>query len=244
MSEAVAIFAAQLAEPLGQLLAASLIAFVGFGIRFLRARTSSTYLDSALLRLDDAVRTAVRDVHQRIRSQISEATEDGKLSPSEARGIKDAAVDAVKGYLGDKGLAELKRVLGPEELEQVIRGKIEEAVLDLKAEQASVGKRLSPKLMSTLLVLCALPLAGCGGLFSRATSMFADQYERWGPEFEKVVKIVCGVAESKARGVGYQDARDMFCMSRQQLEPYAAEAAGALQRAEAGAIGRMRSESE
>ena len=95
----------------------------------------------------------------------------------------------------------------------------------------------------SIVLIASIALSGCG-LINRATSMFADQYRKWGPEFEKVVKIVCGVAESKARGVGYQDARDMFCMSRQQLEPYAAEAAGALQRAEAGAIGRMRSESE
>ena len=100
----------------------------------IQAKVSNETLRGVLLRLDDAVVTAVKDLEQTIVAEAKAAASDGKISREEARRIKDKAVRQVKSYLGPDGLKELGAVLGLWELsvEDFIGSKVEASVLDLK----------------------------------------------------------------------------------------------------------------
>jgi hypothetical protein len=84
-----------------------------------------------LLRLNDEVWTAVREVEQTAVAALK--TEDG-LSADDAWAVRDAALQAVKSYLGKPGLAVLERVIQPDELTAYILARIEAAVHDMKQE--------------------------------------------------------------------------------------------------------------
>ena len=100
----------------------------------IQAKVNNETLRGVLLRLDDAVVTAVKDLEQTIVADAKVAAADGKISREEARRIKDKAVRQVKSYLGPDGLKQLGTVLGLWELsvEDFIGSKVEASVLDLK----------------------------------------------------------------------------------------------------------------
>jgi len=100
----------------------------------IQAKVNNETLRGVLLRLDDAVVTAVKDLEQTIVADAKVAAADGKISREEARRIKDKAVRRVKSSLGPDGLKQLGSVLGLWELsvEDFIGSKVEASVLDLK----------------------------------------------------------------------------------------------------------------
>ena len=99
-----------------------------------QAKVGNEALRGVLLRLQDAVVTAVKDLEQTIVADAKAAASDGRISREEARRIKDKAVRQVKSYLGPTGLKQLGEVLGLWELsvEDFIGSKVEASVLDLK----------------------------------------------------------------------------------------------------------------
>lgn len=101
----------------------------------IQARVKNEHLRGVLVRLEDAVFTAVKDVQQSVVDEIKAASADGKISASERQRIKGAAVGNVKSYLGPKGVAELGRVLGlgAGALDGLIASKVEAAVHDIRA---------------------------------------------------------------------------------------------------------------
>lgn len=100
------------------------------------AQTSaqSERLRAALLRLEDAVVTAVKDVEQTLVVEYRELARDGKLSREDRRRLKETAVRKVKTFLGSAGLKELGNVLDVWELgvEDLIGAKVEATILDMK----------------------------------------------------------------------------------------------------------------
>ncbi len=100
----------------------------------IQAKVDNEYLRSALLRLDDAVVTAVKDLQQTLAKEFRALSADGKLSREDRRRLKDTAVRHVKSYLGPTGLKDLAKVLGLWELsiEDFIGSKVEAAVHDMK----------------------------------------------------------------------------------------------------------------
>ena len=102
----------------------------------INAKVKNERIQGILLRLDDAVFLAVREVEQVFVSMLKTASEDGVLTAEERRQAKDAALRAARSYLGTRGLAELGKVLGlPEdEVDRVIGGRVEAAVYNMRAQ--------------------------------------------------------------------------------------------------------------
>ena len=119
-----------------------LVPFASMGVHWLgarageliQARVDNERLRTILLRLDDAVVTAVKDLGQTLVGELRARTKDGKLSREDRRHLKETAVRHVKTYLGSTGLKELGRVLGLWELsvDDLIKSKVEATVHDLK----------------------------------------------------------------------------------------------------------------
>jgi uncharacterized protein YidB (DUF937 family) len=106
--------------------------------QLIRAKAQNEYLKGVLVRLDDAVFTAVKDLQQTVVAAIKEASADGRITDDEKRQIKDKALAAVKSHLGTKGIAELAGILGLEggALDGLLSSKIEAAVHDLRRAEA------------------------------------------------------------------------------------------------------------
>ena len=127
--------------------------------QFITAHVKSAYLKNALVRLDDAVFSAVKELEQTLVAEVKASSGDGKLSAADRDRIKRAAMDKVKSYLGMKGIAEIATILGlsPEALDGVIGTRIEAAVHDVRAATAAIAAKAPAP--TTLAGGSALPLA-------------------------------------------------------------------------------------
>ncbi len=128
-------------EALSPLLLAALTWAAAKLAQYIQAKVKSEYLRGVLVRLDDAVLAAVREVQQVTVEAIKAASADGKLTPEERAKVKQAAIDSVKSHLGTKGLAELAKILGLEggAIEKLLSTRVEAAVHDLKQARATNG---------------------------------------------------------------------------------------------------------
>lgn len=104
----------------------------------LGSKAKESRLQSALLRLNDAVATAVKAIEQSVRADFNTRSADGHLTPAEAAQIRDAAVQRVRIYLGQRGISELLRVLGLDDntLRTLITDKVEAVVYGLRSSRA------------------------------------------------------------------------------------------------------------
>jgi hypothetical protein len=109
--------------------------------QLIQAKVKNEYLRGMLVRLDEAVFTAVKDLQQTVVDAIKAATADGKITEVEKQRIKQAAIDNVKSHLGTKGLAELGQILGLTitSVEGLIASKVEAAVHDIRGAAARTG---------------------------------------------------------------------------------------------------------
>lgn len=100
----------------------------------IKAKVDNEHLRAALLRLDNAVVTAVKDLEQTLAKELRALARDGELTRDDRRRLKETAVRHVKRYLGASGLKELGRVLDLWELsiEDFIGSKVEATVHDMK----------------------------------------------------------------------------------------------------------------
>ena len=109
-------------------------------------------LRAALLRLEDAVVTAVKDIEQTLAAEYRALASDGKLSREDRRRLKEIAVRRVKTFLGSTGLKELGSVLDVWELsvEDLIGAKVEATILDMKqgATPATQSEETAPEVAS------------------------------------------------------------------------------------------------
>mgnify|MGYP001577004250 FL=1 len=121
-------------EILSPLLLAALTWAAAKLAQLIRAKVQNEYLKGVLVRVDDAVFTAVKNLQQTVVEQIKAASADGKITDDEKKQIKDKALAAVKSHLGTKGLAEAAAVLGlgGGALEGLLSSKVEAAVHDLR----------------------------------------------------------------------------------------------------------------
>jgi hypothetical protein len=100
--------------------------------RYLRARTQGEYWSGVIDRLEEATQDVVAELEQTTVRGIREANADGKLTPTEAREVREQAVAKVLEYVGPKGRATAERIMDREALEAIVRAKIEHAVLELQ----------------------------------------------------------------------------------------------------------------
>ncbi|MBT8102931.1 MAG: hypothetical protein KJO95_08165 [Gammaproteobacteria bacterium] len=127
-------------DVLAPVAAAALTWAVAWLTGLVRARLRNDYVDGMTRRLNDSIEDAVDAVNQQLDALLAAAklprSPGGKrLTATEARTLKRAAVEQVRSYWGAKGLKELAKILGfgggehaAHQLHTVIDNKIEAAV--------------------------------------------------------------------------------------------------------------------
>ena len=120
--------------------------------QYITAHVKNTYLKNALVRLDDAVFSAVKELEQTVVAEAKATNSDGKLTAADRDRIKRAAMDKVKSYLGMKGLAEIGTILGlsPEGLDGVLGTRIEAAVHDVRAVTNAIASKVPAPVAAAL----------------------------------------------------------------------------------------------
>jgi hypothetical protein len=128
-------------EILSPILLAALAWLASKAAALITAKVQNEYLRGVLVRVDDAVYAAVRELQQVTVEAIKAASADGTLTPEEREKVKQAALDSVKSHLGMKGLVELARVLGLSDgaVEKLLSTRIEAAVFDMKASRPTAS---------------------------------------------------------------------------------------------------------
>jgi hypothetical protein len=137
-------------EVLSPLLIAGLSWLALKATQLITAKVKNEYLRGVLVRLDDAVLVAVREVQQVTVDGLKAASADGQLTPEERAKVKETALSTIKSHLGAKGLAEVANILGLENgtLDKLLSTRVEAAVHDLKAARTTLGRerRATPSL--------------------------------------------------------------------------------------------------
>ncbi len=136
-------------EILTPILVAGLTFLSAWLAKLITAKVKGEYLRGVLVRLDEAVFTAVKSVAQTYADALKVAREDGKLEPAERLEAKRRALGALKSYLGTKGIAELGKILGlgsASQVEEYLAGKVEAAVHDLNLVKKSTERDEVPPL--------------------------------------------------------------------------------------------------
>jgi hypothetical protein len=102
--------------------------------QLINSRTRSEAMRSALLRVEEIVFAAVREVQQLLVDDLKARSPDGRLGPADRERVKQAALATVRAELGSRGIAELARVLGTPQnaLDHVLATRIEAAVHEMR----------------------------------------------------------------------------------------------------------------
>ena len=100
---------------------------------WIKAHTKNAQVQGILLRLDDAVFTAVSSLEQTVVVAAKTAASDGQLTKSDGAAVKAAALAEIKSHLGPKGIAELQAILGikADGLDSFLSSRIEASVLQM-----------------------------------------------------------------------------------------------------------------
>lgn len=110
--------------------------------QLITAKVKSEYLRGVLVRLDDTVFAAVREVQQTVVDDLKSASPDGRLTQAQQQQIKQDVMAKIKSHLGMKGLEEIAQILGLDGatgVENLISTKVESAVHDLKVTRTAAG---------------------------------------------------------------------------------------------------------
>lgn len=124
----------QLLPTLVAVLGSLLCALIGFAITYLKSKTKNAQVLGALDRLDQVTEDAVKDAQQRVVSSVKPGDNLNQVLTE----AKASALDSVKSHYGEKGIQELKKVLGWDDVQKNLSTKIEAKVHDLKLEKAKV----------------------------------------------------------------------------------------------------------
>ena len=121
----------QLLDALGTLFLAALTWASVRLAAYIYAHTKNARVQGILLRLNDAVATAVRSLEQTVVATAKASAGNGQLTCDIAKGVKDAAIAAIKLHLGPQGIGELRAILGvkSEDLDTFLSERIESQVL-------------------------------------------------------------------------------------------------------------------
>lgn len=117
---------------------------------WIKAKTKNELVGGMLIRLSTSIISLVREAEQTsvlaIKKAKSSDSPGGEvLTPEEAADVRATVLDSFKALWGDKGMEELRTVLGLDGVESVDRllvSKIEEAV-HLEKREAEIVKRTS-----------------------------------------------------------------------------------------------------
>ena len=128
-------FAISILEPLLDALVPLAALVIGDLIRrHLRDNGKSAAAAAFLTRLNTSVWDAVLETQQTAVAQLKADAEDGKLTAAEAKRAGNQALDTLKSFLGERGIAEAREILGRDDagLDVQLRRMIEAKVASLK----------------------------------------------------------------------------------------------------------------
>lgn len=123
-------------QPLADLLVAGFTALAAAGVKFLLAHTKNVQVQGVITRLDQAATAAVRQVAQTEVDGLKSASAGGTLTPEQARAASAHALEIVKANLGADGVAQLKKILGVDDVGALIATHNEAAVHKIANEDA------------------------------------------------------------------------------------------------------------
>jgi hypothetical protein len=121
--------------PLVIALGGMLCALVAYAISFIKSRTKNDKVAGALDRLNEVVSVAVKDAQQRIVGAIK----PGDSLSAVLAEAKTTAIATIKSHYGEEGIAELKKILGWEDVDASLSNHVEAQVHDLKMDKAAAG---------------------------------------------------------------------------------------------------------
>jgi len=107
-----------------------------------------------LVKVEELAVAIVRDVEATVKPEAQRLTADGRLSPDEARRLRDLAMARLKTSLGERGREQLGSVLGLAgvAVEGFLAGKVESAVAAVKqgpvsaaVDWAAVAAKVGPR---------------------------------------------------------------------------------------------------
>jgi hypothetical protein len=104
--------------------------------QLISVRVRNERLRAALLRLDDAVLSIVRELQQVTVEPLKASSTDGRIPDGTKEAIRQAALAGIRAHLGPHAVAELIRTLGigDEHLDRIIGTKVEAAVHALRTD--------------------------------------------------------------------------------------------------------------
>ena len=107
----------------------------------IQAKVKNEYSRGVLVRLDHAVFTAVKQVQQTMVAQFKRLSADGKLTEDDKNEVFNAALGRARRYIGADGISQLAHILGLSSpaFDELLVGKIESAVIDLKGSQLAAA---------------------------------------------------------------------------------------------------------
>lgn len=115
--------------------APALVALFGWGMlklnQLIAAKVENENLRGVLMRLDDAVDTAVKSVFQTFVKGLKKHEKFDEAAQKEA---KEAALAEIKSYLGPKGLSLISKILGWKDADKELGAKVEAKVESVKKE--------------------------------------------------------------------------------------------------------------
>ncbi len=118
---------------------AAFLWLAAWGARWMAAHTKNANIRTGIERLNDAVNVTVRAVEQTMVTSLKARTSGGRLSSADARATLEAAINSVKDHFGPKDLVKLAKDLGVDDLTDLVRVRIEAAVQNMRAPDASPG---------------------------------------------------------------------------------------------------------
>lgn len=127
-------------QALAWLLDAALAAIVGvlaLLAQYLRSKSATSLAARAGLVATEAATAAVHELDATMRPLLLSAAADGKLSPEEAKQLRDHALEVLKTKLGPNALKAITSAFGFDFLDTFLRGKVEQAVAQKKAVAAA-----------------------------------------------------------------------------------------------------------
>lgn len=126
---------AQLLPTLTTAIGAMICALLAYATAYLKSKTKNADVQAALDRFDQVSESAVKDAQQ----SVIEAAEkkDGKTPDEVFTAAKAAALASIKSHYGEKGLSELKKIFGWDDIDKNLSSMVEAKVHDLKLSRTA-----------------------------------------------------------------------------------------------------------
>jgi len=115
----------------------ALIGWIGVRLnQYIAAKVKNEKMQGMLSRLNDVAVDAVKEVEQTFMGALEKPTKEDMTK------AKDMALASIKTHMGQRGLNEMKKVMGianEGDLEKMLLSLLESRVLDLKMAKKSIG---------------------------------------------------------------------------------------------------------